>query len=142
MGNRLRAKSAPLLFPMLLCVAGCGGTWVDDPGNFKRVFGFNLPDDVRVLHSYYWKSPHWTTEYSYFIAVQPSSKFVSGLTANELMTVVNPDPRLLESCGTRPPWFLPKPMGFYEAWFPKTQMGYRVFRDKADGTLFVCDKQL
>lgn len=92
-----------MLYLILLCVAGCGGTWVDDPGNFKRVFGFNLPDDVRVLHSYYWRSPHWTTEYSYFIAVQPSSKFVSGLTANQFMTVVNPDHKLLKSCGPRPP---------------------------------------
>ena len=127
---------------MFLCLGGCGGTWVDDSGNFKRVFGFSQPDGVKVLHSYYWKSPHWTTEYSYFIEVQPSSKFLSGLTANELMTDVNPDPRLLESCGTRPAWFLPKPLGSYEAWVSKTQMRYRVFRDKAEGTLFVCDEQL
>jgi hypothetical protein len=142
MDKRSVPKESVSVFLIFVCVAGCGGTWVDDPGNFKRVFGFRQPDDVRVLHSYYWKSPHWTTEYSYFIAVQPSSTFVSGLTSSELMTSAKPEPKLLESCGTRPQWFLPKPLASYEAWLPKTQMGYRAFRDRTDGTLFVCGQQL
>ena len=142
MDSRRRAQAAFSLMALLVSAAGCGGTWVDDPGNFKRVFGFPEPDGVRMLHSYYWKSPHWSTEYSYFIAVQASSKFVAGLTSNELMTGVKPDPKMLETCGTRPPWFLPKPLASYEAWLPKTQMGYRVFRDRSDGTLFVCDERL
>ena len=106
------------------------------------MFGFNQPEDVRVPHSYYWKSPHWTVEYSYFIEIQPSSKFVTGLTAKELMVAAEPDPKLLDSCGIRPQWFLPKPLATYEAWVPNTQLGYRVFRDKTDGTLFVCDERL
>jgi len=52
------------LFALLVILAGCGATWVDDAGNFKRVFGFSQPGDVKVIHSYYWKSPHWTVEYS------------------------------------------------------------------------------
>ena len=142
MGKQFAAKKSVSVILILVCVAGCGGTWVDDPGNFRRVFGFNQPDEVTVLHSYYWKSPHWTTEYSYFIAMQPSSKFLAGLTSNELMVPAKPEPKLLESCGTRPTWFLPKPLASYEVWLPKIQMGYRAFRDRTDGTLFVCDQQL
>lgn len=142
MGKGLRAKTSSSVFLLLLIAAGCGGTWVDDPANFKRVFGFNKPDDVTVLHSYYWKSRHWSTEYRYFIAVQPSPKFVSGLTSGELMIPTKPEPSLLESCGSRPLWFLPKPPESYDAWLPKRQMGYRAFRDRTDGTLFVCDQQL
>jgi hypothetical protein len=128
---------------LLIPATSCGGTWVDDGGNFKRVFGFGRPDDVRVVHSYYWKSPHFFAEYSYFIALQASQKFSSGLTAAQLMTPAPPDSALLESCGhKRPPWFLPKSLGSYDAWLPNAKAGYRVFRDKSDGTLFVCDQQL
>lgn len=128
----------------LTCVlAGCGGTWVEDAGNFERVLGFSKPPDVRVVHSYYWKSPHWSTEYRYFIALQASSKFSVGLTSEELMTAVAPDMAVLDKCGTdRPQWFLPKPLSAYAVWIPKASGGYRVFRDKADGILFVCDQQL
>ena len=125
-------------------LASCGGTWVDDAGNFKRVFGFSKPPDVRVVHSYYWKSAHWNTEYRYFIALQgSSSKFSGGLISSALVTAVAPDETVLGRCGTeRPHWFLPKPLSAYEAWIPKTTGEYRIFRDKADGALFVCDQQL
>ena len=127
---------------MLAFLASCGGTWVDDPGNFKRVFGFNRPEDVRVLHSYYWKSPHWSTEYSYFIALQAPQKFAARLTSVELMTAVAPDEKVLNSCGDkRPQWFLPKQLTNYEVWLPKGGGGYRVFRDRADSTLFLCDER-
>lgn len=128
----------------LLCIlAACGGTWVDDGGNFKRVFGFGKPPEVKVLHSYYWKSPHWSVEYRYFIALQASSKFVAGLTSSELMTAVASDRAVLDGCGVeRPKWFLPKPLGNYDVWVPKEAAGYRVFRDRADGALFLCDQRL
>ncbi len=135
--------SRRLLPVLLMFLASCGGKWVDDAGNFERVFGFTQPEDVKVLHSQYWKSPHWTVEYSYFIALQPSQKFTAELTAPQLMTAVASDEKLLDSCGDRrPPWFLPKPLTNYEAWLPKTAAGYRVFRDRADDTLFVCDERL
>ena len=127
----------------LVAAAGCGGKWTDDAGNFKRVFGFAQPHDVRVLHSYYWKSPHWTTEYQYFIALQAPSRFATGLTAEELMKPTSPSESDTSDCGSdRPAWFLPKGMSEYEMWAPKMNEGYRVFRDKSDGTLFVCDERL
>jgi hypothetical protein len=137
----IRWRILPLA--LLLVLPSCGGTWSDDPGNFSRVFGFSKPQDVEVLHSYYWKSPHWTVEYSYFISLRPSPKFVTGLTSPELMTSVPPDAEVLSSCGDKPPqWFLPKSLINYEVWIPKAASGYRVFRDKADGTLFLCDERL
>jgi len=124
-------------------LASCGGTWVDDAGNFKRVFGFSKPTDVRVVHSYYWKSPHWSVEYRYFIALQASSKFAAGLTSPELVTAIAFDRAVLDACGTeRPPWFLPKPLGEYEVLIPNAAGEYRIFRDKADGALFLCDQRL
>jgi hypothetical protein len=139
--KRLPVWSAVLL--LVLVLSGCGGTWVDDSRNFDRVFGFSKPPDIHVIHSYYWKSPHWSTEYRYFIALEGSSRFTSGLTHPELMTPAIPDATDIDSCGDkRPAWFLPKPLISYEMWVPRGTTAYRVFRDKTEGTLFVCDERL
>ena len=127
----------------VLALAGCGGTWIDDPGNFKRVFDFEKPPEVMVIHSYYWKSPHWTVEYRYYIALKGPRKFGDGLTDPSLMTPTIADESKVDSCGDqKPEWFLPKPLSQYDAWIPKTDDRYRVFRDKGDGTVFVCDQRL
>jgi hypothetical protein len=128
---------------LLLALPSCGGTWIDDDGNFRRVFGFSKPQDVEVLHTYYWKSPHWSVEYSYFISLRVDAGFATRLTSAGLMISVAPDEAVLNSCGDkRPQWFLPKPLTSYEAWIPKAATGYRVFRDKAEGTLFLCDERM
>ena len=126
-----------------MALIACSGTWIDDPRNFKRVFDFEKPQDVTVLHSYYWKSPHWTVEYRYYIALQGPRKFADGLTDATLMTPASAEPSTIEFCGEpRPEWFVSKPLNQYEAWIPKTDAGYRIFRDKQDGTLFICDQRL
>ena len=131
-----------LAIALLLILVACGGTWVDDPRSFKRVFDFEKPPEVTVLHSYYWKSPHWTVEYRYYIALACPRKFSDGLTNPSLMTRAMPDQAKIDSCGDKPAWFLPKPPANYEAWMPRSDAAYRVFRDKEDGTLFVCDQRL
>ena len=132
-----------LCLPCLLVLAGCGGTWVDDEGNFARVFGFSRPQDVEVVHSVYWKSAHWSSEYYYFIALRASPKFLAGLTSAESVTPVASEKTAADACGEKPPeWFMPKSVNSYEAWVPKAGTGYRVFRDRTDGTLFLCDERL
>ena len=127
----------------MLPLGGCGGTWIDDKGNFKRIFGFDKPNDVQVVHSYYWKSPHWSTEYQYYIALHTSTRFASGLTAAQLMSPAVPDKDALAQCGSSlPPWFVSKPLSHYEMWVPKNTFQYRVFQDKDDSTIYVCDEQL
>ena len=128
---------------MVLVLAGCGATWVDDDGNFARVFGFNKPQDVEVIHSVYWKSAHWSVEYYYFIALRVPPKFLASLTSVETMTSVATDKAVSNACGDKPPlWFMPKSLNSYEAWVPKAGAGYRVFQDRADGILFLCDERL
>jgi len=140
--QRTKAAAVPAIFLLLFPLA-CGGAWVDDPRNFKRVFDFDQPPDVKVIHSYYWKSPHWTVEYRYYIALQGPRKFVDGLTDPSLMTSAVPDQKTIDSCGdSKPDWFLPKSLSSYQTWIPKADAGYRVFLDKEDGTLFVCDQRL
>jgi len=147
MENTLRKRMIRLqlllLALLLLVLPSCGGTWVDDDGNFKRVFGFSKPPDVNVLHSYYWKSAHWSAEYRYFILLKASPKFSAGLTSSELMIPVVPGATVSNLCEQeRPQWFLPKSLADYEMWAPRAATGYHVFRDKVDGTLFLCDERL
>jgi hypothetical protein len=141
----MQRANLPLLlaFSALLVLTACSGTWVEDPRNFKRVFDFDKPPEVKMIHSYYWKSPHWTVEYRYYIALEGPRKFGDGLTDASLMTPATADQNQLDSCGdSKPQWFLPKPFSHYDAWKPKGDAGYRIFRDKDAGTLFVCDQRL
>jgi len=132
-----------MLCAVLLLNASCGGTWTDNEDNFKRVFGFARPNEVQVLHSYYWKSAHWSTEYRYYIELKAPNKFVDGLTSSTLMTRATASATDSGVCGgERPKWFLAKSPERYEMWQPKSSAKYRVYRDKEDGELYVCDERL
>ncbi|HEY1528523.1 MAG TPA: hypothetical protein VGH51_20035 [Candidatus Angelobacter sp.] len=137
-------KVSPLVFFFLL-LTGCWGEWVDDKENFKRVFDFEKPAEVQVIHSYYWKSPHWTVEYRYYMEIDASQGFFDKLTASQVMDSSTAQIAAQAPCSTnreKPSWFLPKPLNEYLAWIPKTKSDYRIFRDKADGRVFVCDMRL
>lgn len=140
----MRTRRVRLLISSLalIILAGCGGTWVDDDRTFKRVFDFGKPQDVTVVHSYYWKSGHWSTEYRYFIELRAPPRFVEGLTDAQHMTPRTPDDSMVASCGDKPSWFLPASLANYQAWIPNQDNRYRVFRDRVDDTLFVCDQRL
>ena len=55
-------------------LAACGpvkfGNWTDDPDNWGRAFQSSKPDDVEVVHSYYYRSPHFTYEFSYYFHIR------------------------------------------------------------------------
>ena len=53
---------------LALVAGGCGraGTWTDDPGNWRRIFRGPKPAGVAMIHSWYWRSPHFTMEFEYF----------------------------------------------------------------------------
>jgi hypothetical protein len=139
-----KLKCRAFCFGFLLLV-GCGGEWINDKGNFKRVFGFDKPAAVRVEQSYYWKSPHWSSEYEYFIVLEAPPEFAQGLTNSRLMTPAAPQIAASTGCtysNRKPAWFMPGSLQEYEAWVPKGDTDYRVFRHKADGRLFVCDLRL
>jgi uncharacterized membrane protein YjjB (DUF3815 family) len=69
-------RLSPTVPILAVLVAGCGyvmaGTWVDGPGNWSRAFASTKPPDVSVVHSKYWRSPHWSFEFAYFFEIAPS----------------------------------------------------------------------
>ena len=46
------------------------GTWEDDPKNWYRAFNEEQPAEVKVVHSKYWRSDHFTLEFTYYFEVQ------------------------------------------------------------------------
>ena len=61
---------------MIMLAAGCGyvrsGEWENDAGNWNRAFRSTKPEDVVVLHSLYWRAPHWSFEAGYLFEIEPN----------------------------------------------------------------------
>lgn len=51
------------------------GAWMDDPKNWSRAFGQDLPAGVNVIHSYYWESDHFTYEYGCYFEIEASPEW-------------------------------------------------------------------
>lgn len=136
------------LFLLVLAVAALllsschrSGTWNDDPKNWQRTFGEQTPTNITVIHSLYWRSPHWTMEYAYFFEVR-------GAVRSELLSDTN-----LVRLGTNaemnfyspePTWFAPKPIRQYEVYgyTNNPPSNVRLLIDKTDQTTFFTDYQL
>ena len=128
-------------------MSGCVFTRVDAPGNFERIFGFDKPPDVQVVHSYYHKSPDWIhpSDFRWYIALHGTGNSSSDPTMWGTVKAATPTDADRKQCGPEPPdWFVPKPVSHYEMWIPiddgpfKDHGGAREFRDKDDGTLYYC----
>ena len=142
-------KASAKLLPasiILLLATGCGyfssGTWEDDPKNFERAWGAGKPPDLVMLHSWYWRSPHFTREESYFFDFARNEKFLKDfVTANNMQRrTTSPYPSF---CFERPSWFLPtKPLESYEIRALEPGDRALVFRDKATGEFFIYGCQI
>jgi hypothetical protein len=147
--RKVRTESI-LCLALLLCPLGCGyfssGTWEDDPANWERAFRSGKPDDVVVLHSKYWRSPHFTYEFQYFFAIQRNDELQKQLFAeNELVRLETADAmRAKDFFGEAPEWFAPKSVDAYEVWAyaDEPKGNFRVLVDKQTGNLFLTDYQV
>ena len=135
---------------LVVLTVSCGyvlcGKWEDDPKNWGRAFHSVKPDDVVVIHSEYWRSPHWTYEAGYAFEIQANQKLRDQLfRENELIRVPEDTVRDRESlCFSCPAWFAPEPMIRYEVWayskWPDSH--FRVLIDKRTGNMFLTDYQV
>src|SRR6266446_1305802 len=147
-GTVMRWRLPILVLPVL--VVGCGyvlcGKWEDDPKNWRRAFHSVKPDDVVVVHSEYWRSPHWTYEAGYAFEVQANQKLREQLFRdNPLSRVSTEDVRDARSlCFACPAWFAPDPVKQYEIWAYSNEPGshFRVLVDKRTGNIFLTDYQV
>lgn len=147
-GERMRLR----LICRLACIVVCGihlvscngesGSWDDDAKNWSRAFGGQQQDPgVKVAHSRYWKSAHFTCEAEYFFEFTAPQEFLDAwIVAQKLLptraTKENAPPYF-----SKPDWFTPKALGDYEMWLPGNEpySKFRIYRDRSTGTLFATD---
>ena len=101
-----------------LMTSGCGqaGTWEDDPKNWSRAFqGYSQPTNVTVVHSWYWRSPHFTYEAIYYFELESNPKFLQDWLALEPdLVLIPPSARPAKLHPDRPSWFVPGPQDQYD----------------------------
>lgn len=139
-----RNVTAGMILVIAVCQLGCGylqsGTWEDDPKNWSRAFRSTKPEDVVVLHSRYFRSPHFTFEFEYYFEIQQNGPLRRQLfTMNKLVragTIVAFD--------NAPAWFAPKAADAYDIWkyADEPDSNFRVVIDKSNGNMFLTDYQL
>ena len=136
---------------LIVLTAGCGyvssGKWENDERNWSRTFHSAKPEDVVVVHSLYWRAPHWTFEAGYLFEIEPNDALRKQLFAANRMRQLqrsemgeNERP-CFEKC---PNWFAPKLIETYEVWgYADDQHSkFRVFIDKSTGRIYLGDYQV
>ena len=144
-------RTAPLLLLTLAFTTACGyvmsGNLEDYPKNWKRAFQSVKPPDVVVVHSKYWRSPHWTLEFEYFFEIAPNAALKTQLfTANKLRRVEGEEAERVRAkiFGDGPAWFAPKATSTYEVWVfdDEPERNFKVLVDKSSGHMFINDFQV
>jgi len=149
MNDRLTISRLVWLITGCTLLSACheSGTWQDDARNWKRIFREDKPADIQVVHSWFWRSPHFTYEYEYFIQVRKNEDFKKRLFGhNNLRQLTEPE-ALADAFSFsqhRPDWFVPKPKTSYDTWvYAEEPRGeFRTFLDLETGDIYLTDSQL
>jgi hypothetical protein len=135
-----------LLFAGIVVVTICAyrksGKWVDDSKNWERAFGGPAPKGLTIVHSIYWRTPHFTYEGGWTFDIKsPPAYYKEWLAANKVKHPRSTDMWKLDSLyQDRPAWFLPKPMSQYEIWvIDEPDTNFALFIDRSTDEWFVTD---
>ena len=140
-------------FALLLLLSACvgchpSGTWTDDQKNWERAFGEEQPQDIKVVHSSYYRSPHFTLEFVHFFQIEPSEAFKKRFNAAGKLKLFTPtnsneESQILFFFHDKPSWFIPKPLDRYEIWKGDSSdhlyENLRLFIDRDTGVMFISD---
>lgn len=105
------------------------------------------PEDVVVVHSKYWRSPHFTFEFQYFFHIKANQAMHRELFGSGELEQIEDTKKISEAFSffdDKPDWFLPKPPEKYEIWMYKKEpkQHFKVFVDKDNKDLFLTDYQV
>jgi len=145
----MRRAGLGLLLVICAAVGACGyfrsGTWTDDPDNFARAWGYSKPNDVTMIHSWYWRSAHFTREESYFFQFRWHEELFTQLVEANRLQAVNPvrgAKTERQFCFQRPAWFAPDPDDAYEIWRCGDGVNCWLFRARRSNDLYFYACQL
>lgn len=123
-------------------LAGCGGSWKDDPKNWERAFRQPKPADVEIVHSTYWKASGVAPQYRYFFDIKSNAALSARFAASPDLAEVIPQgvAIITNICGRKPDWFMPKSPQNYRTWKVKSlKINMAVYEDLTTHELYVCD---
>lgn len=131
---------------IVLAAAAChrSGTWVDDPGNFKRAWGSSPPSNVKVVRSWYWRSAHFTREEMYYFQLSAPLAYAEAFAAENGLKPAEPDTITgFAFPNGKPSWFAPNPAARYRIWkTPESFPSGFVLVDRESGAVFIHCAQL
>jgi hypothetical protein len=142
----MRINFCSLIFLLLMVLTSCGyfstGKWEDDNKNWARAYKQPLPDTIDLLHSWYWRSPHWSLEQAMYFEI----KYNAGVKENfikypDMIRLDEKDTINLEFFNEKPKWFTYKPLRKYTIW-KSNLTNFLLFLDKENGHLYWTDYQL
>lgn len=104
------------LFITSIFLYNCGsGTFENDPESWNKIFGEDIPKEIEVLNSKFWKSTHWTFEFEFYCKLKADKKFIKeyfidnyNLKKKEVFSSLN----MVEI----PSWFSIENFDDYEVW--------------------------
>lgn len=142
-----RVAALSLLCALSLHQAACSyfgsGKWEDDPKNWERAWGYSKPSEVVMIHSWYWRSPHWTKEEAYFFQFKGHKELFQQLIDRNEMRLWREDSgkKVTEPtfCFQKPVWFIPKPESAYDVWESPNGL---LFKDRSTNEIFFYACQL
>ena len=121
------------------------GTWEDDPKNWNRAFNEDLPAQVKVIHSKYWRSNHFTEEFTYYFEIEATPEWRDAFLKKLGLTRVSPSAarsfRTTIHSDDTPDWFAPDPVEAYDVWDKEGYFG-SLWVNKMNGHIFFYDAQL
>ena len=121
------------------------GTWEDDPKNWYRAFNEEQPVQVKVVHSKYWRSNHFTYECDYYFEVQATPEWRDAFLRKRGLELVSPSSARSFHTNNHfpdtPNWFAPDPVDIYEVWDKAGYFG-SVWINKTNGHIFFYDEQV
>jgi hypothetical protein len=119
------------------------GTWEDDLKNWKRIYNYEKPDFIKIIHSRYWQSPHWTLEYEFYIETDSCQQILDSFLSQADIELIK-DTTEVRISKDKPQWFVPNSLDRYNIWKGTRHPvdNFFLFIDKENGHLYWHELQL
>jgi hypothetical protein len=130
-------RSLVLSIAALLLVGCSNGTWNDDPDNWERAFGESRPaDGITIVHSWYWRSPHFTAEYRWIFELRLTEDVKKEVTANPDFALLSEKDGLSRSLQSGPSWFAPEPRSAFDVYESKSEENFLMLVERIGARSF------
>lgn len=117
--------------------AALAGRWEDDNGNWERAFDAQPSPGINIVHSFYWRSAHFTVEHEYFFQLEYGEELeASFFRGGDLVKMEPSEYENIQFFLEKPKWFVPDEYANYDIWKSNYYETYYLFIDKEKKRIF------